>query len=82
MVDLAEFGLQKQKTEDNLMVVISRIWYNGSYTMAANQIPGIALYNDPVFYNKRYNSIFNRILNIQHYTCLLDKIFVSLRRST
>ena len=31
------------------MVATSRAWYNGSYTMAAklaNQIPGIALYNN------------------------------------
>ena len=32
--DLADFALQEQ-SEDNLMVITSRAWYNGSYTMAA-----------------------------------------------
>ena len=46
--DLADFPLEEQ-TEDNLMVVISRAWYNGSYTMAAKPIksPELPLYNDP-----------------------------------
>ena len=34
LVDFAGFALQEQ-LEDNLMVSISREWYNGSYTMAA-----------------------------------------------
>ena len=41
----ADFALQEQP-EDNLMVAISRAWYNGSYTMAAKPIKsrtGIAL---------------------------------------
>ena len=56
MLDLADFALQEQ-SEDNLMVAISRAWYNGSYTMAAMPIKflsGIALYNDPVFNNCYY----------------------------
>ena len=40
--DHADFALQEQ-TEDNLMV---------PFFEHSNQIPGIALYNDPVF-NKR-----------------------------
>ena len=35
LLDFADFALQVQP-EDNLMVTISRAWYNGSYTMAAN----------------------------------------------
>ena len=35
LIDLADFALQEQ-AEDKLMVAISRPWYNGSYTMAAN----------------------------------------------
>ena len=39
-----DFALQEQP-EDNLMVTISRAWYNGSHTMAAKpiKIPEIAL---------------------------------------
>ena len=33
-INLADFALQEQ-LEGNLMVAISRAWYNGSYTMAA-----------------------------------------------
>ena len=56
LLDFADFALQEQ-LEENLMVSVSRAWYNGSYTMAAiNQIVGIALYNDPVF-NKCYISL-------------------------
>ena len=32
LLDFADFALQ-EKLEDNLMVDISRAWYNGSYTM-------------------------------------------------
>ena len=46
LLDLAVFALQEQP-EDNLMVAISRSWYNGSYTMAAKPMKSlqIALYN-------------------------------------
>ena len=37
LLDLADSALQEQP-EDNLMVAISRAWYNGSYTMAAKPI--------------------------------------------
>ena len=37
LLDLADFALQEQP-ENNLMVAISRAWYNGSYTMAAKPI--------------------------------------------
>ena len=59
MLDLADFALQEQP-EDNLMFAIYLAWYNGSYTMtlAANQIIGIASYNDPVF-NKNQIFIFS-----------------------
>ena len=46
---LTDFALP-ERPEDNLMVAISRAWYNGSYTMAAMPMnTGIALYNDPDF---------------------------------
>ena len=41
-VDLANFSMQEQ-TEDNLMVAISRAWYNGSYTMAVKPIKFLEL---------------------------------------
>ena len=37
LLDLTDFALQEQP-EDNLMVSISRAWYNGSYTMATKPI--------------------------------------------
>ena len=43
MLDLADFALQEQP-EDNLMAVISRAWYNGSYTMAAKPIKCLQLH--------------------------------------
>ena len=39
------------------MVATSRAWYNGSYHgRSANQNPGIALYNDPIFNNTDYTN--------------------------
>ena len=43
MLDIADFALQEQP-EDNLMVAISRAWYNGSYTMAAEPIKTLELH--------------------------------------
>ena len=40
MLDHADFALQEQP-EDNLMVSISRAWYNGSYTMAVKPIKSL-----------------------------------------
>ena len=37
LIDLADFALQEQ-AEDKLMVAISQLWYNGSYTIAAKPI--------------------------------------------
>ena len=53
MLNLANFALQEQ-TEDNLMVAMSRAWYNGSYTMATNPTKSLELHYtiiDPVFNN-------------------------------
>ena len=43
MLHFADFTLQEQ-LEDNLMVSISRAWYNGSYTMAAKPIKSLELH--------------------------------------
>ena len=45
LLDLPQFALQEQ-TEDNLMVAISRAWYNGSYTctMGAKPIKSLELH--------------------------------------
>ena len=43
LLNLADFALQEQ-LEVNLMVAISRAWYNGSYTMAAKPIKSLELY--------------------------------------
>ena len=40
LLNLADFVLQEQ-LEGNLMVAISRAWYNGSYTMAAKPIKSL-----------------------------------------
>ena len=42
-VDLADLALQEQP-EGNLMVAISLVWYNGSYTMAAKPIKSLELH--------------------------------------
>ena len=41
------------------MVAISQAWHNRSYhgRYKANQIPGIAFYNDLVFSNNRYKDV-------------------------
>ena len=41
LLDLADFPLQP---EDNLMVAISRTWYNGSYTMTGKPIKSLELH--------------------------------------
>ena len=43
MLDLVDFALQEQ-SEANLMVAISRAWYNGSYAMAAEPIKSLELH--------------------------------------
>ena len=43
LLDFADFTLQEQ-LEDNLMVSVSRTWYNTSYTMAANPIKSLELH--------------------------------------
>ena len=43
MLDLTDFAVQEQP-EDNLMVAISRPWYNCSYTMAAKPIKSLELH--------------------------------------
>ena len=40
LLDLADSALQEQP-EDNLMVAISRAWFNGSYTMTAKPIKSL-----------------------------------------
>ena len=42
-IDLADFALQEQ-LEDNLVVAVSQVWYNGSYTMAAKPIKSLELH--------------------------------------
>ena len=43
LLNLADFALQEQ-LEGNLMVAVSRPWYNGSYTMAAKPIKSLELH--------------------------------------
>ena len=43
MLHFADFALQEQ-LEVNLMLFISRAWYNGSYTMAAKPIKSLELH--------------------------------------
>ena len=42
LLDFADFALQEQ-LEDNLMVSVSRSWYNASYSMAAKPIKSLEL---------------------------------------
>ena len=43
MLDLADFALQEEP-EENLIIVFTRAWYNGSYTMAAEPIKSLELH--------------------------------------
>ena len=43
LLDHADFALQEQ-AEDNLMIVFSWAWYNGSYTMSAKPIKSLELH--------------------------------------
>ena len=43
MLDLADFALQEQP-EENLIIVFTLAWYNGSYTMAAEPIKSLELH--------------------------------------
>ena len=43
LLNLADFALQEQ-LEVNLMVAISRAWYNGFFSMAAKPIKSLELY--------------------------------------
>ena len=43
MLDLVDFALQEQP-EENLIIVLTREWYNGSYTMAAEPIKSLELH--------------------------------------
>ena len=52
LLDLSDFALKGQP-EDNLMVVISRPWYNGSYTMAAEPIKSLELHYTPGKYGRQ-----------------------------
>ena len=49
LLDLADFPLQ-ELTEDNLMVSISRAWYNGSYTMVAKPIKSLELHYTMIWF--------------------------------
>jgi len=51
LLDFADFAWLAQP-EGNLMDAISRVWYNGSYTIADKPIK--TLYNDPVINNMIY----------------------------
>ena len=42
LLDLTDFALQEQP-EDNIMIAISRAWYNGSYTVAVKPIKSLGL---------------------------------------
>ena len=44
LLDLADFAPRKG-LEDNLMVIISRAWYNGSYMVAAKPIKSLELHD-------------------------------------
>ena len=56
MLNLADFALQEQ-LEGNLMVAISRAWYNGSYTMAAKPIKSLELHYTMIQFLIKYTCI-------------------------
>ena len=64
MLDLADFALQEQP-EHSLMVAISRAWYNGSYTMAANPIKSLEMHYTMIQF------LINLIYTCQILFCLM-----------
>ena len=70
LLDLADFALQEQP-EDNLMVAISRAWYNGSYTMAAKPIKSLEIHYTMIQFliNRSYqiNRVRGRSCKLQTY---------------
>ena len=60
LLDLADFTLHQQ-AEDNLMVAISRAWYNGSYAMATNPIKSLELHYTMIQFSN--NSLYIRALH-------------------
>ena len=72
MLNLADFTLQEQ-LEGNLMVAISRPWYNGSYTMAAKPIKSLELH---------YTMIQFLIKNIIPLTLVVIEMIIANFRAT
>ena len=70
MLDPADFALQEQP-EDILMVAIFRVWYNGSYTMAAKPITFLELHYTLIQFLINPIYIQQIISTHTHFLCLL-----------
>ena len=67
LLDFADFAWLEQ-TEGNLMDAISRVWYNGSYTIAAKPIKTLELHYTMIQF------LINRdILKVYDEQCILAK---------
>ena len=49
LIDLADFAFQEQP-EDNLVVAITLVWYDGSIIIAAKQIKSLELHHTMIHY--------------------------------
>ena len=71
MLDLTDFAVQ-ERPEGNLMVAISRPWYNCSYTMVAKPIKSLELHYTMMQFLINYTILYYTILyyTILYYTIL------------
>ena len=77
LLDLADFALQEQ-SEDNLMVAISRAWYNGSCTMPAKPIKSLQLHYTMIqFFKYKLCTLYIEYILVQ---ADLSEIFEGLSR--
>ena len=72
LLDLTAFALQEQ-SEDNLIVVISRAWYHGSYTMAVKPIKSLELH-----YTMIQFLIVSVLVVFPHKVCLTHQCWTGL----
>ena len=76
MLDLTDFAVQ-ERPEGNLMVAISRPWYNCSYTMAAKPIKSLELHYTMmqflIIIIIRYNYLMNNPITIGYNYSWINK---------
>ena len=74
LLDFADFAWLEQP-EGNLMDAISRVWYNGSYTIAAKPIKTLELHYTMIqFLIKKYILLVSNIVSVCKTEAWHDKL--------